>query len=162
MPINGCTSCKKKSACRSKGARSDGRRNRRRSALSPANVARVFTERIAPDQWSVSQINEMPHRPRRSDSQIFQRIDAVGRMRPVDDMPPSWWPWDREDPEAPWRIPDWWQPNEGGYALSYTQPFWRAPKVFTSTTIARVNGCTCGNGNEQVFKCRLHRSPILL
>ena len=68
-------------------------------------------------------------------SEQFFRVPlaSIERMRPVDNQPPSWWPWERpaddtlsaSQPLEPsiWQVPDWWQPATAGYALSYTQPF---------------------------------------
>ncbi|MFW5752502.1 MAG: hypothetical protein ACOCYV_00480 [Planctomycetota bacterium] len=45
-----------------------------------------------------------------------------GRRRPVDDLPPDWFPWERDADDSPWRVPDWWAPNPAGVGSYYVTP----------------------------------------
>lgn len=52
---------------------------------------------------------------------------AAGRRRSRDDLPPAWWPWERDRAGSPWRVCPWWQPGPdgiGAYHFALQGGFW--------------------------------------
>lgn len=56
----------------------------------------------------------------RSNRDAFR--DDMPRVRETDEGPPAWWPGQDTDDDAPWRVPDWWQPATSGIGTWWCVP----------------------------------------